>query len=250
MVPIMMLSMHEMGVKTAMPEVYSCFEMLHHILGIFTLGPSKAMRYIPKLRKLIQDHHAAFVRLYPEKAKPKIHHLHHVPADMEWLGKLISCFVTERKHREIKRGALHVFRDSEHVVIADVLNAQCEQMSEGHDLFDEIVLLRPSEFNLANGHTVQSSKTVVCSFGELNTGDVVYLWDGHAGRIAGFWLSGESFVIRVDLYPCVNGDTHLRDETRSTVDFISEADIAGTCIWVQQQPGVIRICVPPVAFWD
>ena len=56
------------------------------------------------------------------KVKPKGHHQFHIIDGMLWVGKLLSCFVTERKHKMIKRCALYIFRNLEHTVLRDVVN--------------------------------------------------------------------------------------------------------------------------------
>ena len=45
--------------------------------------------------------------------------------------------VTERKHRLVKSAALFVFRSLEHTTLAHILNDQCEQVIEGHSLFQK-----------------------------------------------------------------------------------------------------------------
>ena len=80
------------------------------------------MEYVETLRFLIKEHMDAMVDLYGEYIKPKGHHMCHIPDGMEWLGKLLSCFSTERKHKMIKRAALYIFRHMEHTVLTDIVN--------------------------------------------------------------------------------------------------------------------------------
>ena len=46
----------------------------------------------------------------------------HIPDNMRAIGNLLSCFVTERKHRSIKAAALHSFRHVEHTIAIDIVN--------------------------------------------------------------------------------------------------------------------------------
>eukprot|EP00959_Pyramimonas_sp_CCMP1952_P397427 8327534-Pyramimonas_sp.AAC.1 len=65
-----------------------------------------------------------FTRLYPAATKPKFHQALHLPENMRCVGKLLSCFVTERKHRIAKRCALYVFRHIDNTVIKYILSRQ------------------------------------------------------------------------------------------------------------------------------
>ena len=92
-------------------DVFECVQLMHMVLGILSAGPEKPMKYLATMKVLIPKLHATFVRCW-DKLKPKIHHMHHIIDGMEWCGKLLSCFVTERKHRTVKkngstRDALH-----------------------------------------------------------------------------------------------------------------------------------------------
>lgn len=58
--------------------------------------------------------------------------------------------VTERKHRLVKAAALFVFRSLEHTTLAHILNAQCEQVIEGHSLFQKRFLVRPSHLDISD----------------------------------------------------------------------------------------------------
>ena len=50
-----------------------------------------------------------FVDVYDaENLKPKSHHLFHIPNGINYVGKSLACFVTERKHKEVKSTAVHL----------------------------------------------------------------------------------------------------------------------------------------------
>ena len=114
LIPIIYMFLQEFcAAREDMVDVVECFQLLHWICGLMKVGPSRSMQHVNKLEELIQAYHAAFGRLF-RSFKPKIHHLHHVIDSMRWVGKLLSCFVTERKHRSVKDAALHVFRHRTH----------------------------------------------------------------------------------------------------------------------------------------
>ena len=81
-----------------------------------------AERYtnVPPLLKKLES--ADSVCLHPQTVTPKFHMLCHIVADVCGTGKLLSCFVTGRKHRITKRAALHMFRHIELTVLAVDMN--------------------------------------------------------------------------------------------------------------------------------
>ena len=79
-----------------------CFELLVRILYLLRAGPH-AVRCVVLLNQLVHQHHELFCKLYPGSAKIKVHLLLHIPMLMARFGCNLSCFVTERKHKESKQ---------------------------------------------------------------------------------------------------------------------------------------------------
>ena len=116
---LLFLFMEHYAIGDQLPHEFACFERLLWIVSLLRLGPGGAMAHVDRLQSLIVAHYEMFVDLYGAIAhalKPKRHHAHHIVADMKHVGKLLRCFVTERKHREAKRQAVHVLR---------ILSTQC-----------------------------------------------------------------------------------------------------------------------------
>ena len=86
----------------AMPEETKCLLLMGRILYMLQSGRAVLSR-LPLLQQLILEHHALFVRLYPDGAKPKVHFLLHIPLLFDRFKANLSCFVTERKHKQSKR---------------------------------------------------------------------------------------------------------------------------------------------------
>ena len=84
-----------------LPEETQCFLLLGRILFLLRTG-DRVRSKVVLLQQLILQHHDLFVRLYPEEAKPKVHLLLHVPDLIARFGVNLSCFVTERKHKQSK----------------------------------------------------------------------------------------------------------------------------------------------------
>ena len=111
-----------------LPEHCQCFKLIRDVIDILRLG-DEAVQHVEPLRRIIAAHHSAFMRLYPECAKPKLHYLFHIPDCLANTGVNVACFAPERKHREVKRIANHTFawigshvlRRMLHETLADIL---------------------------------------------------------------------------------------------------------------------------------
>ena len=96
-----------LGVLT---EEIECFELLVRILYVLRAGPHAA-RCVVLLNQLVHQHHKLFCKLYPGSAKIKVHILLHIPMLIARFGCNLSCFVTERKHRESKQIGNFAFKN-------------------------------------------------------------------------------------------------------------------------------------------
>lgn len=222
-------------------------KLLHHLIGILSTGSDKPMQYVTTLRDLVCKVHEKFVKLY-RKYKPKLHHMHHIIDSIEYVGKCISCFVTERKHRTIKDIALHVFRNIEHTVITDVVNHACEQIVSGHDIFESMFLVEPRACKL-QPHLSTSTKAVL-ECGAVSKNDVVFFQDQMCAKVVAFFIISEIYFIEVIVLPMVDGRMELRRATEIDTVFKEARLIEDSCIWHStEDETVIRVCVPPVFFY-
>ena len=94
------------------------------------MGPTQSSR--DALHRFSPRHYAAT----PQTVLCTVH--------QNYVGKLLSCFVNERKHKCVKDIALHVLWSFEHTVIHDVVNQQMEQLINGVDIYKDKFLVRPS----------------------------------------------------------------------------------------------------------
>ena len=235
------------NIVDVLPDEFACFEQLHFIVSMLRLGPTASMSYIEQLRIFIADHHRRFASLYATHVKPKQHHMHHVVGGNLNAGKLLSCFVTERKkHRETKRHAVTTFRSFEQTTLTSVLNAQVQWMTQGHDIFQHDMLVAPKVAHV-QGHLLQCAGHAVCAIGSLFVADIVYARDGTVGRIENFWKTdSEGLMVQLDVVQCVHGDNTIRDESGPVVRFVPMDDIVEACIWFYIRPSVIKIALPPI----
>jgi hypothetical protein len=244
-VPIMFLFLCEFcGDRADLADIVELVKMLHFIMGILSTGPEEPMHHVNDLRNLLTNFHEQYVQLF-DKLKPKLHHMHHIIDGMEWVGKLLACFVTERKHRMIKDAALHVFRYIEHTVLVDVVNKQCVQISNGFDLYKHTFLERPSP--CAAQPDIFRSTVAILPCGRVSSKDVCVFDDMTCGRVLAFFLASEEYFVEVDVLNIVDDDVSLRHYESTGTRFIACARLVDACIWhFTSREGVIRICVPPI----
>ena len=203
LVPIMYAFLSDVIVPPhALDDHVLCYLRLTQIIGLCQLGSYGAVPYVGLLRRLIKSHAELYVRVYPADVKPKFHQLMHVPDNMDFLHRLMSCFVTERKHRATKRSALFIFKHIEGTVIRDLVNKQCEDLSDpASSLFSEEFLIRPRAFNAGPARLIYSQKAQL-HCGQIYTGDVVYLKSGEVGEVIDFWKASETscIVVRTNIF--------------------------------------------------
>ena len=79
-----------------------------------------------------------------------------------------------------------MFRHFEHTTLASIINEQCEQILDGHCLFNKEFLVHSTEVNIFGVCLLRSSR-VVLQCGELAAGDVLYIQGGVVARACCFW---------------------------------------------------------------
>lgn len=107
-----------------MPRDCMCFTLLNQIVQLLRAGPSAAAARSADLLSLTVEHHKLYADLYPENIKPKWHHMLHLHEHGSELGKMLACFVTERKHKAVKATGTWTFRHYEHTVLRSLVFQQ------------------------------------------------------------------------------------------------------------------------------
>jgi hypothetical protein len=91
------------------------------------------------LHSAVKRHLDLYLSMYGEDEWfPKLHYALHLGISLEQHGCLFSCFVHERKHKELKRTGNHLFNTSgsfEKTIIQECLYSQMVALSEGSFIF-------------------------------------------------------------------------------------------------------------------
>ena len=220
-----------------------CFQILDRLISLIAMGPEGAMPYIDELKHLVGRHHTLFAQLYSQYVKPKFHHALHMYDNMLWVRKLLSCFVTERKHRSAKAAALYVYRHIEHTVTVDLVNKHCEAMAGELSLYMREFLVHPKEITIG-GQRFETATRAVMPCGEVRRADLVFLRTGVVGEVIRFWKFDSNFIAQIAGYSSVGGSTKLWDSSVPQPFFVGSDDIIDTLIWTMQVDGHIRV-IPP-----
>ena len=227
-----------------------CLKLLRDIINILKLGPDRVIGYADRLRTLIELHAQLFCTLYPGAEKPKWHHMFHLVDNLLWLGKLLSCFATERKHRASKASALHVFRNMESTVLTDMINKACESMcGEDGALFKITSCLQQRQVQLGSEPLLHSS-TALLECGEIKNGDIVWLNSDIVGRVVCYWRHASidnEYMVQIAAYGVLKeGMDEYFNEDDTRMHFTDATSIIDACIWVYKRPRVLRV-LPPAA---
>ena len=232
-------------------EQSRCFILLNRIIGILSFGPEHVMIYIAVIRPLIEEWGILFVRIHkPSCVKPKFHHFFmHIIDDAMRVGKLLSCFVTERKHRQTKRSALFTFRSIDNAVAKDLLHRQCERFrSDGGALFSRKYIMHPKYVDMRGGR-FGHSKIAVLPCGSLYSNDVLWLSSGRVGKLIRFWSNSttDTIIAQVELYSPDDASDTLWDISSPVVYFTDTEQIIDAVIYGALSDSVIRVIKPAKA---
>ena len=222
-----------------------CFQHLATIIAILALGPANAMDHLPRLAHEILAHAALYVRLYAKSVKPKFHMSFHLIFDARRIGRFLSTFVTERKHRLTKKAALHVFRYIEKTVLRDLVNRQCQTVANGYSsLFRPRYMVTPKIVTLG-GTDMIFAREVATHCGNLKIGDMVYLRRGGICKITAFWAGSlDADVLIATCVEYARITPVLVTTANSSVCFEDVSDIVDAVAWAVYDTNVLHVIQP------
>ena len=185
------------------PRNITCFSALHAILCILRRGAITPSIADP-LRAVILRHAQLWIELYGNtNCKVKFHHLYDLVDDMLRLGKAVSCFVTERKHKDVLAVADSVSRHLERTTTCAFLQNVVSHWRDNMDACRPCYLNRAKQCTIG-GETIICSEEAVLQCGTVFRHDMVLLQDGSVAQVVDFFLYDDDGVatvlVRVDRF--------------------------------------------------
>ena len=118
-----------------------------------------------------------------------MHQLYDLAADALRLGRIVSCFPTERKHRDIKAIARNVSRHFERTVLCQYVNDAVHHFVSASD--DCLRCCLVNEKSLPDTDLrVATSAQLPC--GQVYAKDVVLMSSGCVCRVVDFWAAANN----------------------------------------------------------
>jgi len=154
-------------------------------LKLLSLGAESSIQHLRLVERLLAEHAALFAQLYGSTIKPKAHHAFHVVDHMENLGRLLSCWVTQRKHRATKAAASFSFHEFETSVTTNMLNRTFERSEP--QMFEPEYLVNPTVATTTGGATASTSTRAQLLCGLVSAGDLVMASGRRVGEVQSFF---------------------------------------------------------------
>ena len=196
---------------------------------------------------------------------PKCHWLLHFANHLQRWGILLSCFVTERKHKMVKRYANECDNTGkfEHSVMAEVVCHHLAKLSDPNLYNFETGLIEPhpapralsdmlmTEFSvgrdtITTATTSRISKFAVCSKKDI----VLYTTDDGfgAGEVwAHVAISGVNMSI-ISEWRCIDRSVSTMSATWEVLQnpiYVATDEILAACTWAAVSDNVVRTFIPP-----
>ena len=217
-------------------ENINCFSKLHEIVTLLRLG----IGGVDYLDEVCLAHAVLFEQLYSQSSiKIKFHHLLHLASDLKRIGKMVSCFVTERKHLDIRECSVGVMRFLEHSVANSFLNKTVENCMTESNNFMPKFLLKPKAVSIPGTDISSCSESATFECGTIHKDDIVLMRDLTVSQVIGFWQSGSEISVRVNLFQPVGGNTWKKRVLAIT--FVHADDIVEPLPYYEPMHGHIRI---------
>ena len=226
-----------------MQEHIRCYGLLASIIGLLQRVDTCASN-VEYLEKLVDEYGELFIRLY-DRAKVKFHHMYHLHETIRRFNRCLSCFVTERRHRQVKKAAVHVFRHLENTVLSAMVTRMCESFIGDASLFKHSFLVSPKVGQM-HGQRIFTSTKAVLFCGLLNINDIVFANTAAVlvGRIEKFWECNNTIVVCIASFSKIGGDSRFWADDAPITIFVASDSIVDAVPWRRCENGAIRI-IPP-----
>ena len=216
-----------------------CFAALFVMLSILRRGDMSNAIHIT-LTAITMKHNRLFLDLYGDKdAKIKFHHTYHIPDDMLYLMKCLSCFPAERKNKD----AIAVSNASTtHIEKASVIAFLHRTIDYWNDskACHEIYLNDPRAVAL-HGQRLSKAASATLTCGEVHINDMVFLFDGSIGKVRSFYQHGDCLSVGVDVHKAISHAKLLFEIDAHDVQFIDARSIVEQVFWYANATGIIAV---------
>jgi hypothetical protein len=230
-------------------ENIKCFDLLEDMMTLLLTATHMTDVILARMQSLVDEHATLMAALYPAAVKIKFHHLIHLPQDLHRLRLSLSCFVTERKHKDLKQCVLHVFRHVEHTTTFNFVNYYAQEVLSGRFSFLEQSLIGPRELPTTCNVSITVAQSASTAIGRLCRDDVVVVREGASttvGKIVFFFKEDDcdDILTHVECYTKVGSSNFDWDITTPRVAIIDVRDVIGALMWMQRKPTVIYVAYP------
>jgi len=174
----------------------------------------------------------------------------HLPDDLNELGVVVSCFVTERKHRDWKRFSLYAFRNTELSSTIDFVNYSIQEFVSGRFKFTESFLIEAEKVHI-EGRSYDVAWKASVPAGEVHRNDVVVVVKGASikvGKVLQFVGDHDVICAKVEFYTKVRGSSNEYRTDRSTIEYVPCTALRTKCAWATMRPRVVLVLVPRVLY--
>ena len=189
-------------------------------------------------------------------ARIKFPHLLHIPTDLWDLGIFISCFVTERMHKDLKLAVLFVYRNVEHTTTANWANWYMQECISGRSKFQRNIMKIPILRHAPDGTPFYFAREMVMHIiltGHVGDIAMVSLDDRSTfcvGRISGFYFVSLSKAdlndayVEVELFSAFSDDWCEWETDSPSSVVLPVIRLAQLLTYMKRRKGVIRIALP------
>ena len=228
--------------RGALVDNIECFSLMHNIIVIVRRGKMDSTIHAKMLQYIVK-HNTMFVALYGDKhAKIKFHHLYHLPDDLLRMGSCVSCFPTERKHKDVLAVANATDRDIEKTASIAFLHRTIYHWHDNADACKPCFLRQGRDTILPGFSSPMKAAMVAClHIGDVHHGDMVILTSGDLGSIIDFWESKDEMNVRLYLHTHLGGSRFSLKACRIVID---KVPIIVDVVAFRKADDHISACIP------
>ena len=246
--PVMNSFMKDIAVPMGvLADHAASYNLLCKFVSLLQLGPAESAARHTEIAAVVEEHHRVYLTAYGgEDVKPKWHHALHVHEQALHLNKILSCFVTERKHKDVKKSGTWAFNRYEQTVLKSMLFKQVGALGDD-SVYALESLVNPQLDKIKGVHLSRATAARLTS-GDIRRGDIVACSPRSVAQVV-------VFVSSPDL-PCIFVQAHRFSPTTSETDWVRQdtvcecfpaSQLVSAVMYTDRGGGIIRI-VPPVVW--